>query len=116
MKIRLGDRVRHRTRPNLGEGEVWELRANGRVSVHWDRDKAKAGHSPHFRQFMPGIDGGMIDVTTHDTGARSENPAKNKRHYAAKNLEVLPKRTGIIFHGSPNEDPKVSKGCLLLLW
>lgn len=90
QKIRLGDIVRHRTRPELGEGEVWELRASGRISVHWDKrpeDWRKYSGTPVY---------------------------KNHHHYPAKNLEVLPKRTGIIFHGSPNEDPKVSKGCLLL--
>lgn len=34
-KIRLGDRVVHVKRPNLGTGTVWELR-HSRVSVHWD--------------------------------------------------------------------------------
>jgi hypothetical protein len=36
-KIRLGDRVEHAIE-DYGIGTVWELRPNGFVSVHWDRD------------------------------------------------------------------------------
>lgn len=73
-KIRLGDAVYHIKRPELGVGQVWELRYSGRVSVHWsgigpaDRDKR------HYRMEnlrLAKLASGLHFSHDHPTGSRA---------------------------------------------
>ncbi len=70
-RIRLSDRVFHINRPER-LGTVYELRASGRISVHWDDEAAKC----------PGL---KRDPMRHENCGHCK---KNLRHYRANSLGV----------------------------
>ena len=72
-RIRIGDRVRHVKRPELGIGTVWELRHSGRASVRWD-NQDDTGHKRDRR---------ANDGTARD----GDKIYRDRFHYAQANLE-----------------------------
>ncbi len=56
-RFRVGSKVTHKRNPAWGIGRVWEVRNNGRVSVHWALDFADESEPDERLQslLVPGL-------------------------------------------------------------